>query len=649
MPYTLLDQINSPEDLRQLPGRTLPRVAHEIRERIISVVGKNGGHLASNLGVTELTIALHYVFDFKRDRLLWDVGHQCYPHKLLTGRHKNFEQLRKSGGLSGFPSIHESEYDLFCVGHAGTSIPTGTGMARAAALLKEDRRVVALVGDASIVNGLAFEGLNQAGVLRRQMLVILNDNSWGISPTQGSFAEHLAKFRVSSLYEEVKEKAKKILPKVPVVGKPVFNALAHLKEGIKATVSPHQIFEQLGFVYVGPTDGHDLAHLIELLTVLKDIDHPVLLHVHTEKGRGAEWACADPGKFHSPKPFSINSEGKAEIVRGSGKSWTAAFAEALTARAQADSRIFAFTAGMLDGTGLAKMKDALPDQVLDVGIAEGCAVDMAAGMARAGMKPVCAIYSTFLQRALDQIFQEVSLQGLPVIFCIDRAGLVGSDGAVHHGFLDITYLRGFPGMVLMAPADEAELGQTLDLALALKQPCAIRYPRDNVPTPGFGDGPAFEVGVSRRMRPGSDATILAYGSTVSAALDAAELLAVDGIDTQVINARFAKPVDSRMLEEVLELGHPVITVEDHTLYGGFGSAVLESAADAALPAHHVHRLGMPQERFIAQGSRVAQLAEVGIDAAGIAARLSELLQTSAEQPERRRIIDAAATVKREYV
>jgi 1-deoxy-D-xylulose-5-phosphate synthase len=312
---------------------------------------------------------------------------------------------------------------------------------------------------------------------------------------------------------------------------------------------------------------------------------------------------------------------------------------------------------MLDGTGLAKMKDALPDRVLDVGIAEGCAVDMAAGMARAGMKPICAIYSTFLQRALDQVFQEVALQGLPVIFCIDRAGLVGGDGAVHHGFLDITYLRGFPGMVLMAPADEAELGQTLDLAFALEQPCAIRYPRDNVPTPGYGQGPAFEVGVSRRMRPGSDATILAYGSTVSAALDAAELLAVDGIDTQVINARFAKPVDSRMLNEVLKLGHPVITVEDHTLYGGFGSAVLESAAAGeagstrcagALPTHHVHRLGMPMERFIAQGSRVGQLAEVGIDAAGIAARLSELLEPSAVEPERRRIASAAAKAKREY-
>ncbi len=635
MAFELLNQFNGPEDLRQLPINKLPQVAREIRQRIIEVVGKRGGHLASNLGVTELTIALHYVFDFRRDRLLWDVGHQCYPHKLLTGRHKKFDQLRTSGGLSGFPSIHESEYDLFSVGHAGTAIATGSGMARADALLQRDRRVVALVGDASIVNGLAFEGLNQAGLLQRQLLVILNDNSWGISPTQGSLAEQLAKFRISGLYEEVKDQAKRILPKVPVVGKPVLDALAHLKEGIKATVSPHQIFEQLGFIYVGPTDGHDLRHLIELLSLLKDIEHPVLLHVHTEKGKGAEWACAEPGKFHSPKPFTIDSNGKAEIIKGSGKTWTNAFAEALIERARANRRIFAFTAGMLDGTGLAKMKQALPDQVLDVGIAESCAVDMAAGMAKAGMRPVCAIYSTFLQRALDQVYQEVVLQGLPVIFCIDRAGLVGGDGAVHHGFLDITYLRGFPEMVLMAPADEAELGQALDLALALNQPCAIRYPRDNVPEPGYGEGPAFETGVSRQMRSGSDATIIAYGAAVGPALQAAELLALQDLDVRVINARFAKPIDQRMLADVLAPGHAVITVEDHTIYGGFGSAVLENAQELGLPTENITRLGMPKDHFVAQGPRAGQLAEVGIDAAGIAARLAEMLQERPAKRDRR--------------
>lgn len=624
MAFELLNQISGPADLRLFSVDRLPQLAQEIRERIIQVVGQSGGHLASNLGVTELTIALHYVFDFSKDRLLWDVGHQCYPHKLLTGRNARFDQLRKSGGISGFPSIHESEYDLFCVGHAGTAIATAAGMARADALLGEQRRVVALVGDASIVNGLAFEGMNQAGLLQRQLLVILNDNSWGISPTQGSLAESLAKFRVSSLYEEVKDKAKRILPMVPVVGKPVFNALAHLKEGIKATVSPHQIFEQLGFIYVGPTDGHDLDHLIELLNALKVVEHPVLLHVHTQKGRGAPWACAEPGKFHSPKPFKITSDGKAEIVRGSGKSWTTAFADALTQRMAADHRLFALTAGMLDGTGLNKVKDLFADRVLDVGIAESCAVDMAAGMTRAGLRPICAIYSTFLQRALDQIFQEVVLQGLPVIFCIDRAGLVGSDGAVHHGFLDITYLRGMPRMVLMAPADEAELGQALDLALRLNQPCAIRYPRENVPEPGYGSAEPFEPGMSRTLRDGEDAAIIAYGATVGPALQAAELLAARDLDVRVVNARFAKPIDRRMLAAVLRGERPVLTVEDHSVYGGFGSAILEEAQEMGLATQHIRRLGMPKDHFVEQGPRNSQLAEVGIDAAGIAVHLAHL-------------------------
>ncbi len=617
MSNSILDQINDPHDLRKLAINDLPQVAAAIRERIIDVVGRSGGHLASNLGVTELTIALHYVFDFASDRLLWDVGHQCYPHKLLTGRHARFDSLRKSGGISGFPSIHESEYDLFNVGHAGTAIATAVGMARGDQMRGNDRRVVALVGDASIVNGLAFEGLNQAGLLKRQLLVILNDNQWGIGPTQGGVAEHLAKFRTSELYEEVKERTKRILPRIPVVGSPMFNILAHLKEGIKATVSPHQIFEHMGFHYVGPTDGHDIEHLVDLLTALRDAHHPVLLHVHTQKGRGAEWACAEPGRFHSPKPFTI-SAGKADIKRGSGKSWTAAFADVLSDRAERDDRIFALTAGMADGTGLAKFAEVHPERCCDVGIAESCNVDMAAGMAKTGMRPVCAIYSTFLQRALDQVFQEVVLQQLPVIVCIDRAGVVGGDGAVHHGFMDIAYLRPLPNIVLMAPADELELGQALDLALALDRPAAIRYPRDNVPEEPLGPEREFVLGQSVTLRDGTDVTLLAYGSTVSAALEAAELLAIQNVAARVVNARFVKPIDQDMVRDALTSGHPVLTIEDHGIEGGFGSAVLESAQQQGLPADMVQRLGMPADRFIMQGARAAQLAEVGIDAAGIA-------------------------------
>lgn len=622
-----LPNIKHPSDLRNLSNAELDLLAGEIRQRIIDVVGKSGGHLASNLGVTEITIALHYCFDFEKDRLLWDVGHQCYPHKLLTGRNERFEQLRKAGGISGFPSTKESPFDLFDVGHAGTSIATALGVALGDQALGRDTKVVALVGDASIVNGLAFEGLNQAGTLDRQLLVILNDNSWGIAPTQGAMADYLAMFRTSSIYEEAKQQAKKLLPKVPLVGQSVFDALNHIKEGIKATVSPKSIFEQLGFMYVGPVEGHDIGHLIDLLKLLREAKNPVLLHIHTNKGQGADFAREEPGRFHSPRPFVV-ADGKATIQSRSGKSWTAAFADALIDAAREDDRVYAMTAAMPDGTGLDKFAQAFPDRCRDIGIAESCTVDVAAGMARAGMKPVVAIYSTFLQRAFDQVFQEVVLQGLPVLFCMDRAGLVGGDGAVHHGFLDIAYLRGFPDMIVCAPADENELRAAMRFALNRSSPVAIRYPRDNVPE-SMGDAPAFELGKSRLMQNGRDATILAYGATVSHALDAAVLLAADDVYVKVVNARFAKPADDQMVRDACLAGHPVITVEDHSVTGGFGSAILETANRLHLPTHRITVLGMPADRFIAQGSRAGQLAECGIDAAGIAATIRTELDRSA--------------------
>ena len=621
----ILPTLSSPEAMRSLSKTELLQLATEIRERIIEVVGRNGGHLASNLGGDELTIALHHVFDFKSDRLLWDVGHQAYVHKLLTGRNARFDTLRKAGGISGFPNIDESEYDLFNVGHAGTAIPTAVGMARGASLMGDDRRVVAVVGDASIFNGVAFEGLNQAGTLRRQLLVVLNDNSMGIAPTQGGMAEYLAKFRVSAVYEDLKRGVKRYLPQVPLIGKPAFQALDHLKEGLKATVSPHQIFEQLGFVYVGPTDGHDIEHLIELLGVLKDVNHPVLLHVHTQKGKGAEWALAEPTKFHSPKPFKV--EGcRVEIQKG-GVSYTAAFADAMIKLAKEDQRVFAMTAAMPDGTGLSKFQEAIPERYLDGGIAESATVDIAAGMCKAGMRPVAAIYSTFLQRAFDQVFQEVVLQGLPVVFALDRAGVVGGDGPVHHGFADIAYLRVFPRMVLMAPGDGAEIEAALRLALSLDQPSAIRYPRDTIPEPLFAEGraPAFELGRSVTLREGDDATILAYGSTCRAALDAAEVLSADGIDVRVVNARFAKPVDREMVAAALGRSAPVITAEDHSVSGGFGSAVLETARELGLAADKLVMLGLPADRFVAHGPRAGQLAECGIDAAGICAAVRDAI------------------------
>jgi len=612
----ILDTLKSPEDLRRLSLADLESLAQEIRQRIIEVVSSNGGHLASNLGVVELTLALHYVFDFRRDRLLWDVGHQCYVHKLVTGRARQFHTLRQAGGISGFPNTDESEYDLFKVGHAGTAIATAVGLARGDSALGRDRRVVALVGDASIVNGVAFEGLNQAGLLKRQFLVILNDNSMGIAKTQGALATYLARFRVSSLYEEVKAQVANLLPRVPVVGKSVFDALEHIKQGIKATVSPHQIFEQLGFLYVGPVDGHDLKHLIDLLRLLKDVSQPVLLHVHTQKGRGCSWASLDPCAYHSPGRLKIEGD-SVSVIKGDRKSWTTAFADALIRIAREDARVYALTAAMPDGTGLAKVRQALPDRCIDCGIAESCTVDVAAGMAKAGLRPLACIYSTFLQRAFDQVFQEAALQGLPVGLCIDRAGLVGGDGAVHHGFLDIAYLRGLPGMVLMAPADEAELEAALRLGLKLDRPWAVRYPRDSVPDP-FGDAPPFQLGRSRLLREGPDATILAYGAMVAPALEAAARLEEEDIYVAVVNARFAKPIDEDMVTTAITRSSPVITVEDHALIGGFGSAVLETANRLGLPTENIIRLGLA-DRFYEHASRAAQLAEAGLDVVSIAA------------------------------
>ncbi len=621
----LLSGIKSPADLRTLNSEQTAQLAQEIRDRIIGVVSRQGGHLASNLGVVELTIALHRVFDFRHDYLLWDVGHQAYVHKILTGRQDRFDTIRKAGGLSGFPNIEESEYDLFNVGHAGTAIATAVGMARGSTLMGDERRVVAVVGDASIVNGVAFEGLNQAGPLKRQLLVILNDNSMGIAPTQGGMAEYLARFRASPLYEELKKKVKRYLPQVPLVGKATFDALDHLKEGLKATVSPHQIFEQIGFMYVGPTDGHDTEHLVELLDGLKDVDHPVLLHVHTVKGRGVDFAKAEPTKFHSPKPFKV--EGCRVEIQSGGTSWTSAFADALIEVAKDDPRVFALTAAMPDGTGLNKFQQEFPNRFLDGGIAESGTVDIAAGMCKTGVRPVAAIYSTFLQRAMDQVFQEVSLQKLPVIFCMDRAGLVGGDGPVHHGFMDIAYLRAMPHMVLMAPGDGDEIIECLRLALKLNVPCGMRYPRDTVPASIHGGGrvPAFETGRSVVLREGVDAAILAYGSTCRAALDAAEMLAGDGIEVRVVNARFARPVDREMVRDALTRGGPVLTAEEHSVAGGFGSAVLEAAAEMGLSASHLTVLGMPRDRFIAHGPRAGQLAECGLDAAGIAAAVKDSL------------------------
>ena len=585
----LLQQIKSPADVRRLSPDQLTELAGEMRTAIFESVSKNGGHLASNLGVVELTLALHHVYDFGPypagpDRLLWDVGHQCYPHKMLTGRAMQFERLRKKGSVGGFPSPDESAYDLFAVGHAGTAISTAVGMARGDGALGRKNHVVAVVGDASIVNGLAFEGLNNAGTLKRQLLIILNDNGMSISPPQGAFAQYLERIRVSTTYEEFKRFSEKLVAKLPAgIAHPIEHAWDALCASVKSGMWNGSMFESMGIKYMGPIDGHDLPGLLNFLAEIKHVNKPVLLHVKTKKGQGYEITCNEPTKFHSPASFVVNGC-RVEINKSSGKSWTTAFADAMIALAHSDKRVVALTAAMPDGTGLSKFEKEHPARYIDTGICESHLTAMAAGMCKAGLRPFAAIYSTFIQRAFDQVWQEVVLNKQPVVFAMDRAGYVGDDGAVHHGFCDQAFLRPLPGMVLMAPSDEAELNRCLRLALSLETASSLRYPRDNVPACDFEtviDPPLrgvasqeWTVGRSRVLREGTDATIIAYGALALNAMVAAEELTAEGLSVGVIDARFCKPLDAEMLARVLRPGHSVLTLEDHALQNGFGSAVV---------------------------------------------------------------------------
>jgi 1-deoxy-D-xylulose-5-phosphate synthase len=643
----LLERIQSPADLKKLSIPELSDLALEMRACIFDAVSRNGGHLASNLGVVELTIALHYVYDFGPfpagpDRLLFDVGHQCYPHKLLTGRADAFERLRKKGSVAGFPSPEESPYDLFSVGHAGTAISTAVGMARGDAMVKPKQpgNVVALVGDASIVNGLAFEGLNNAGTLKRQMLIVLNDNGMSISHPQGAFAQYLERVRVSWTYEEMKRLGRKFVHDAlpSAVGNAIEGAWQSIRDGLKSVIWAGQIFEGLGIKYLGPIDGHDLPGLINTLAEIKHFDHPLLLHVKTVKGQGYEVAASEPTKFHSPAAFQVQGC-RVELSKGSGKSWTTAFADAMIDLARSDDRVVALTAAMPDGTGLSKFeKEVGPGRYIDTGICESHLAAMAAGMCKSGLRPFAAIYSTFVQRCFDQVWQEVVLNNQPVVFCMDRAGFVGDDGAVHHGFMDQAFLRPMPGMVLMAPSDEAELNRCLRLALSLETPGAVRYPRDNVPACNFEDvideslrGAAsaeWELGRSRVLREGSDATLVVYGALAEGAVIAAEQLAAEGLSVGVVDARFCKPVDGEMLARLLKGGQPVLTVEDHSLQNGFGTAVLEYATSHGLPTEQITRLGMP-DRLIAHATRKEQLAEVGLDPTGLARSVRDAVRAAA--------------------
>ena len=624
-----LNGVNSPADVKNLSVPELKKLAEEIRRFILGSVSKTGGHLASNLGVVELTLALHYVFDFKKDKLLWDVGHQCYAHKIITGRKEKFKDLRRAEGISGFPNPAESEYDQFAVGHAGTSIATAIGMALAQKQQDKDDRVVAVVGDASIVNGASFEALNNLGLVKRQLLIVLNDNSMAIDLTVGAMAKYLSKVRLSHTYDDLRRTTKNILEHMPVIGKSVDEAIERIKKSIRMALPASQMFESLNIPYFGPVDGHEIGSLIQLFEALAEINHPVILHAYTKKGKGFEPADQGPSKFHSTGPFKMNGDSvEKESASDTRRSFTSVLGEHLTELAQKDKRIVAITSAMCDGTGLVEFSKKFAKRFYDVGIAESAAVDIAAGLARSGLRPIVCIYSTFLQRSFDQIFQEVALQNLPVVFCVDRAGLVGSDGPTHHGLMDIGFLRLIPNMVLTAPANDIEMKGALEFALDQNQPVVIRYPKDFVPEQKFvraACAEPFSLGKSVLVKRAkkSALAIVSYGSILTEALKAADMLAKENIAVDVINGRFARPVDEKIVT-LLEKGKAIITVEDHAGACGFGSAVLELAATKNSSIKNIRVLGTPG-RFIGHNSRKHQLMEAGINADKIVETVKEML------------------------
>jgi 1-deoxy-D-xylulose-5-phosphate synthase len=620
---THLDSIRSPEDLKQLPLEALPALAEEIRERIVHVVSATGGHLAPSLGTVELTVALHYVFNAPSDVLIWDVGHQSYGHKILTGRNSLFDTLRQEGGLSGFPRRAESEYDPFGTAHASTAISAALGFACARDLKKEDHRVVAVVGDGALTGGLAFEGLNQAGVVATDLLVVLNDNSMSISPNVGAIARYLTRITSAPVYRRLETDVWELLGKVPAGGK-ARTLVRRIKEGMKNLVLPNILFEEFGFKYYGPIDGHDLPTVIEVLKQLKEIKGPVLLHTLTRKGKGYKFAEQDARKFHGVSSFDKLTGTSAK--KPAAPTYTEVYGQTLLDLAEKDPAIVAITAAMPDGTGLAKFATAFPERFHDVGIAEQHGTCFAAGLAAAGVKPFATIYSTFLQRAYDQIIHDVAVQNLPVRFALDRAGLVGEDGATHHGVFDISYLRCLPGFVLMAPKDENEFRHMLATMAAYSSgPIAVRYPRGSgLGVPLDPEPRPIPIGQAELLEGGEDLVLVAYGTMVAQARLAARRLGEAGIRAAVINARFAKPLDERLISEWARRTGRVATLEEAALPGGFGDAVLELLARVT-PAARVLRFGVP-DRFFDHASRDSLLRQAGLDAPSIALEIERWLK-----------------------
>lgn len=602
----LLDPIQSPADLRRLERRQLPQLAAELREFLVDSVSRTGGHLSSNLGTVELTVALHYVYNTPEDRLVWDVGHQCYAHKVLTGRREGMARLRMQGGVSGFPKRCESAYDTFGVGHSSTSISAALGMALAAKQKGEDRKVVAVIGDGAMSAGMAFEALNNAGVADADMLVILNDNEMSISPPVGALNSILTRLTSSKTYNAAREAGRHMLGFAP----PLLELARRAEEHVKGMISPGTLFEEFGFHYYGPIDGHDLDALIPTLENIKKLKGPQFLHIITKKGQGYKLAEADPILYHGVGKFNA-AEGILTGKGGGKLTYTQVFGDWLCDMAAVDPRLVAITPAMREGSGMVRFAEQFPDRYFDVGIAEQHAVTFAAGLACEGLKPVVAIYSTFLQRAYDQLIHDVALQNLPVLFAIDRGGLVGADGATHHGCFDISFLTCIPNMVVMAPADEAECRRMLSTAHTLDCPTAVRYPRGS----GCGNLPdthldTLPVGKGEQLRTGKEVALLAFGSMVAPALAAG-----DELDATVANMRFIKPIDADLVEQLARNHSLLVSIEENALIGGAGSEVARVLAERGLQTPLI-RLGLP-DRFIDHGEQGQLLADLGLDAPGI--------------------------------
>lgn len=616
----LLDGINDYRDLRRLSGEQLVTLAHEIRQEIERVVHDTGGHLGSNLGVVELSIALHYVFEFDHDRLIWDVSHQAYPHKLLTGRHDRFHTLRQLGGISGFTSRTESPFDVYTFGHAGTALTTALGMLCGDDVLGTKRKVVAVVGDGAMTCGASFEALNHAGALKKDFLVVLNDNAMSISPTVGALANYLNRIRLAPLYEEISADIRKILDHIPVVGPKMEKALDRVRQALEASFGGH-IFTELGFHYYGPVDGHNIPLLIDTLRHLRKAKGPVLLHVLTKKG---------PIYAVSPRPVP------GAPPAPNRPTYTDAFAAAAIEAGRRNPRVVAVTAAMPDGTGLSKFGKEFPNRSFDTAICEQHAVGFSSGLASSGLRPICAIYSSFLQRGYDQVFQEVCLQKLPVVFGVDRGGIAGNDGPTHHGAFDIAFLRTYPNIVLMAPKDGVELAAMMDFALTLDVASALRYPRGTVAEfPGLALPSApIRLGQAEVLRQGEHGALLAYGAMVETAWALAQMLDREGIHLTVVNARFAKPLDEELIAGLTREAPFVLTLEDHALAGGFGSAVLEAVARRKGNADRVHLRGIP-DRFLEHGTRSELLAQCGLDLPSLAEDVRRLTRRGARREAER--------------